>query len=97
MKPNAIFIGNCQCTGIQELLKFTNFFNKYKVLKQYANWELIRDNISPPIEAIKSADLISMMYPMSDYSIKYFGYKWSSNIDNKFYENILGRYLENKI
>jgi hypothetical protein len=77
MKPTAIFIGNCQCTGIQELLKFTNFFNKYNVLKQYANWELIKDNQSPPLEAIKNADLI-IYQPLSDVYGCY-----STNINNQ--------------
>jgi hypothetical protein len=37
-----------------------------------------------------------MMYPISDYSIKHYGYTWSKDIDidNIFYKNILCNYLE---
>jgi len=37
----------------------------------------------------------SMMYPISDYSIRHFGYKWSAHVDNNFYKAILCKYLEN--
>ena len=46
-------------------------------MKQYANWELIKDNESPPIVAIKNADLI-LYQPLSDVYGCY-----STNIHNK--------------
>jgi hypothetical protein len=75
MKQQAVFIGNCQCSGILELLKFTSFFDKYDV-KQYANWQIIKDKSAPPIQDIETADLI-VYQPLSDVHGCY-----STNLDN---------------
>lgn len=64
MKQKAVFIGNCQCSGILELLKFTSFYDKYDV-KQYANWQMIKNKDAPPIKDIQTADLI-VYQPLRD-------------------------------
>lgn len=61
---HVVFIGNCQCSGIRSVLEYTNFNDKYHVT-QYANWEMIENNESPPIRDLSNADFI-IYQPLSD-------------------------------
>lgn len=56
-KLNALFIGNCQNTGILHFLNKSNEFAKTFNIKQYANWQLIENNCPVPMADIQSADL----------------------------------------
>jgi len=58
-------IGNCQISGIRDILEqYTNFKDKY-VFQQFANWQMIENKEAPPIESIKNADVI-IYQPLSD-------------------------------
>jgi hypothetical protein len=56
-KLNALFIGNCHCSGLvyylNKCLEFKNTFN----VKQYANWQMIANKESVPVKDIQTADL----------------------------------------
>ena len=60
----AVFIGNCQMSGIREVLRYTSFYENY-TLEQFANWEMIESKTAPPIHALSSADLV-VYQPLSD-------------------------------
>jgi len=63
---SCILFGNCHCSGVKKFLEYSNFFEKYEV-RQFANWELIKDenNMAIPIHLIKNADLV-IYQPLSD-------------------------------
>lgn len=56
-KLEALFIGNCQNNGLIQYLSLSEEFSKTYNIKQYANWELIDNNDSIPVNDIKNADL----------------------------------------
>lgn len=57
-KLNSLFIGNCQSSTLMNLLNRSNEFKNTFDTKWYANWQLIKDQSSIPIEDIKNADLV---------------------------------------
>lgn len=60
-----IFIGNCQCAGIREILqRYTNFNTKY-IWTEYANWQMIENNEAPPSRDLSEADIV-IYQPLSD-------------------------------
>jgi hypothetical protein len=61
---HVVLIGNCQCSGLRSVLSYTNFNEKYHVT-QYANWQMIENNESPPIRDLSNADVI-IYQPLSD-------------------------------
>lgn len=61
---HAVFIGNCQCSGLRAILEYTNFNEKYTV-KQYANWQMIENHEAPPIKDLAEADVV-IYQPLSD-------------------------------
>jgi len=63
-KKTCILLGNCQCSGVREFLKYSDFFEQYNVI-QHANWELIKSNMSVPIHTLQTADLV-IYQPLSD-------------------------------
>ena len=64
MKKTAVLIGNCQVTGILEVLKYTDFYDKYTAEK-FANWQMIESRSAPPTKSLASADLV-IYQPLSD-------------------------------
>ena len=57
-KLKCVFIGNCQNNALIHFLNKSNQFReKYNVIN-YTNYQLIRDNISIPVEDIKTADVV---------------------------------------
>jgi hypothetical protein len=51
-------------TGIREILKHTDFYEKYTV-EQFANWQMIASHSAPPTKSLASADLV-IYQPLSD-------------------------------
>jgi len=64
MKKLAVLIGNCHMSGIREILKHTDFYEKYTV-EQFANWQMIESRNAPPTKSLAAADLI-IYQPLSD-------------------------------
>jgi hypothetical protein len=60
----AVFIGNCQMSGIREVLRYTPFYENYMV-EQFANWQMIESNSAPPTRSLSTADLV-IYQPLSD-------------------------------
>lgn len=56
-KLKCLMIGNCQNTGIIHYLSQSKQFSSTYQVKQYANWQLIRNNCEVPMMDIQSADL----------------------------------------
>jgi hypothetical protein len=57
-KLKCVFIGNCQNNALIHFLNKNNEFReKYNVIN-YTNYQLIRDNISIPVEDIKTVDVV---------------------------------------
>jgi hypothetical protein len=81
MKKICVLFGNCQCNGIREFLKFSDFYSLYDV-HQFANWQLIEDEKSLPINLLKKADLI-IYQPLSDV---YGCYSTNINNTNSFFK-----------
>jgi len=50
-KQTCIIFGNCQCSGVKEFFKFSNFYDKYEIY-QFANWEMIENNELFPIKLL---------------------------------------------
>lgn len=63
-KQKVILVGLCHCQGIMDMLKFTNFYDKYTV-KWYANWQLIQNNQAIPYNDLTTADIV-IYQPLSD-------------------------------
>lgn len=59
-----IAFGNCQCAGIRDMLKYSNFFEQYEWY-QYANWEMLMNGSCIPVDILKKADLV-IYQPLSD-------------------------------
>lgn len=57
IKLKCLLIGNCQNTGVMHYLSQSEEFNKTYEMKQYTNWQLIRDNCEIPMDDIQNADL----------------------------------------
>ena len=57
MKLNALVIGNCQTAGIVYFLNKSTEFKKIYSIKEYLNWQMIKNKDSIPIKDIESADL----------------------------------------
>ena len=60
----AVFIGNCQCSGLRAVLQYTHFDRKYESV-QYANWQMIKNQEAPPYHDLETADVI-IYQPLSD-------------------------------
>jgi hypothetical protein len=56
-KLKCLMIGNCQNTGIIHYLSLSDEFSKTYEIKQYTNWQLIRNNCDVPMMDIQNADL----------------------------------------
>jgi Polysaccharide biosynthesis enzyme WcbI len=56
-KLKALFIGNCQNSGLIHYLSKNKEFSINYEIKQYANWQLIENQTSLPMGDIQSADL----------------------------------------
>lgn len=56
-KLKCLFIGNCQNNGLMYYLSQSKEFNQTYEMKQYANWQLIRNNCEIPMSDIQNADL----------------------------------------
>ena len=63
-KKSCIIFGNCQGGGVKQFLEFSNFYDIYDV-KLYANWEMIKNNESIPIQYLQNADLV-IYQPLTD-------------------------------
>ena len=63
-KKRAVFIGNCQVSGIRKILKHTDFYEKYTV-EEFANWQMIASHSAPPTKSLACADLV-IYQPLSD-------------------------------
>lgn len=57
IKLKCLLIGNCQNTGVMHYLSQSEEFNKTYEIKQYTNWQLIKDNCEIPMDDIQNADL----------------------------------------
>ena len=81
MKKICIIFGNCQCSGVREFLKYSEFYSIYE-LHQFANWELIENNGSLPINLLTNADLI-IYQQLSDI---HGCYSTNANNSNSFFK-----------
>lgn len=66
MKKKCVIFGNCHCSGIKKFLEFSKFYEFYE-LKQYANWQIIKElKLTDDIYInISEADLI-IYQPLKD-------------------------------
>lgn len=65
MKLSTICLGNCHNSGIIYFLNKSEEFKNTFNIKQYANWQLIKNNCEIPFEDIKNADLF-IYQPLAD-------------------------------
>jgi len=56
-KLKCLLIGNCQNNGLMHYLSQSKEFNETYEMKQYTNWQLIRNNCEVPMSDIQNADL----------------------------------------
>lgn len=56
-KMKSLFIGNCQNNGVMHFLSFSKEFTETYDIKQYPNWQLIKNNCQIPMNDIQNADL----------------------------------------
>jgi len=56
-KLKALFIGNCQSSGIETFLKHSKEFTDTFETNSYFNWQLLKDQSAIPIQSIQDADL----------------------------------------
>jgi hypothetical protein len=56
-KLKALFIGNCQNSGLKTFLSYSQEFNNTFETKWYANWQLIENQSSIPMKDVQEADL----------------------------------------
>jgi hypothetical protein len=57
VKKKAVFLGNCQNSGILTFLNKSKEFTEEYEVEQYTNWQIIRDNGCAPVDSIKNCDL----------------------------------------
>jgi hypothetical protein len=81
---NCIFFGNCQCSAIYKFLENFSNFKEFYNTSIYANWEMIKNNDSIPIQKLKEADLV-IYQPLTDVNNCY---STNKNNPNSFF-NVL--------
>lgn len=57
MRKSAVFVGNCHNSGITHYLKLSKQFSETFDIQQHANWQMLKNKSTLPVESLKSADL----------------------------------------